>query len=117
MFFNLFNEVGGKCFKFRVDFLRGDEGKVSSNTRLERMTNHFQRVVDRSRVNGRRVESLLLPALENHRHAMIPKGEMTKQRADGPAVIGGEGEVCVGESAHKGVQSAARLGVLLRIRE
>ena len=65
----------------------------------------------------RDIEALFLSAVQDERHTVIPRGEMGEQRGDRPAVVGGAGQILVGKVVDQRFQPAARIGVLLCIRE
>src|SRR5262245_39681153 len=117
MFFDLFNEVRRECVEFSVNLLCREEGKLGSSARIKRVTNDFERIVDCHRVDRGWIKALCLPAVQNNKHTMIPKGEVREQGGDRPAVIGGQRQICVGKPVYKRFQSLVGFGVFFGIRE
>jgi hypothetical protein len=117
MGFDLGDPFGAELVELTIDLLYGGDSKLGGRVRVERVTDFPQRVVDRTRIDRRLIQSLLLPALENDTHTVIPEGQVSEQSGDSPAVVGGAGQVFVGEAAHEGFQPETGILVLAGIGE
>jgi hypothetical protein len=69
-------KFGGDCRELGVGRFSGGKTKLDSDARFQRQAQGAERIVDHIRVDRGLVHAMLLPAVQQDEHAVVPEGQV-----------------------------------------